>query len=411
MDKKIKNAIKKVIPENVIRLLRAKINQHKINRMGEDIKVDFSKKSYPIGVNLIGMFSQDSGLGQSVRLVAHEIEKTNIPHGFIDFYAYPEMPKNNHEFDGKYTDSFKYGINVFHVNMQDLFKVYEMVKPDDWHGHYNIAFWLWEMEEFPAQWIPMINQLDEIWTPAEYVSRAIRKVTTKPVYTIPYIVEASYQEKYNRTYFSLPEDKFLFLMLFDSNSITERKNPMAAINAYKKAFSKDNQSVGLVIKIGNARDYEIAEIKEALVGYNVYFVNGMLPKIEVNSLLHCVDVYVSLHRSEGFGLVLAEAMLLKTPTIATNYSANTEFQNSSTSCLVNYRLIPVGQDIYPYQKEFCWADPNVDQAADYMKKLFFHKEFYEDIQKNAYLFMTDCQRKETSLNAVKGRIKEIYENS
>jgi len=110
-------------------------------------------------------------------------------------------------------------------------------------------------------------------------------------------------------------------------------------------------------------------------------------------------------------LVLAEAMLLKTPTIATNYSANTEFQNSSTSCLVNYRLIPVGQDIYPYQKEFCWADPNVDQAADYMKKLFFHKEFYEHIQKNAYLFMTDCQRKETSLNAVKGRIKEIYENS
>lgn len=411
MDKKIKSAIKKVIPENVIRLLRAKINQKKINRMGEEEKVDFIKESYPVGINLIGMFSQDSGLGQSVRLVAREIEKIDIPHGFIDFYAYPEMPKNNHEFDGRYSDEFKYGINVFHVNMQDLFKVYEMVKPEDWHGHYNIAFWLWEMEEFPKQWIPMINQLDEIWTPAEYVSEAVRKVTKKPVYTMPYIVEASYEEKYDRKYFSLPKDKFLFLMLFDSNSIAERKNPMAVINAYKKAFSKENESVGLVIKIGNARNHEISAIKEALIGYNVYFINGMLPKIEVNSLLHCVDVYVSLHRSEGFGLVLAESMLLETPTIATNYSANTEFQNCDTSCLVDFKMVPVGRDIYPYQKKFYWADPDVNQAANYMKKLFFEKEFYKNIQKNAYSYMIDPHRRDASLDIMKERIKKIYENS
>lgn len=409
MKEKIKNSIKKIVPENVLRKIRAVISNHRIRKMGNDGKTEFHKDDFPQGVNVIGMFAQDSGLGQSCRLVAKEVRRSGLPYRFINHFSYPNLPRTNHEFDAEYSSEFTYGINLFHVNMQELFLAYEQLK-ENWKGHYNIAFWLWEMQEFPEEWVPMINQLDEIWTPAEFVSEAVRKVTDKPVHTIPYALEAPYDEKYDRKYFGLPEDKFLFLMLFDSNSITERKNPMGVISAFKKAFSKGERNVGLVIKIGNARNYEIEEVRNALEGYNVYFVQGMLEKKVVNSLIRCADVYVSLHRSEGFGLVLAEAMILKTATIATNYSANTEFQTKDTACLVDYDLIPVGRDIFPYKKDNLWADPDTDQACEYMRKLYTDSDFREQMVARAFRYMTADENVLMPSEMIKERVREIYEN-
>lgn len=409
MNEKLKKMIKKAVPENVLRKIRAEINRNKIEKMGRAPRFPFEKDRYPYGINLIGMFAQDSGLGQSCRLVAKEVRRTELPYRFINHFSYPSLPQTNHEFDAEYSNDFRYGINLFHVNMQELFLAYEQLK-DHWKGHYNIAFWLWEMQEFPKEWVPMINQLDEIWTPAEFVSDAVRKVTDRPVYTIPYAVEAPYDEKCGRDYFHLPEDRFLFLMLFDSNSITERKNPLGVIRAFKKAFPTGRENVGLVIKIGNARDYEIEEIRKALQGYHVYFIQGMLEKKTVNSLIRCADVYVSLHRSEGFGLVLAEAMLLKTATIATAYSANTEFQTKDTACLVDYHLIPVGRDIYPYKKENLWAEPDTEQAAGYMKKLYEDDAFRTQMVERAYSHMTAEENVLLPSRMIRERVREIYEN-
>lgn len=411
MKESLKKAIKSVIPENVLRKIRAFINKRKINKMAKMEKIPFSKEAFNRGVNLIGMFGQDSGLGQSCRLVAKEVMRTDVPVNMINHFNYSFLPQTNQELEKYYSVDFSNGINVFHVNMQELFMTYFQLGKEKWDKHYNIAFWLWEMQEFPEEWVPMINQLDEIWTPAEFVSNAVRRVTDKPVYTIPYAVEAPSDERYDRDYFHLPKDKFLFLMLFDSNSITERKNPMGVIQAFKKAFPKGDDLVGLVVKIGNAREHEIEEVRAALEGYNVYFVEGMLDKVVVNSLIRCVDVYVSLHRAEGFGLVLAEAMLLKTATIATNYSANTEFQSKDTSCLVDYKLIPVGKDIYPYKKEYLWADPDVAQAAEYMKKLYDDEKFRHTIVENAYKMMTNEEYILNPSKRIEERVRSIYESN
>lgn len=411
MKERLKKAIKSVIPENVLRKIRAFINKRKINKMAKMEKIPFSKEAFNRGINLIGMFGQDSGLGQSCRLVAKEVMRTDVSVNMINHFNYSFLPQTNQELEKYYSVDFANGINVFHVNMQELFMTYFQLGKEKWDKHYNIAFWLWEMQEFPKEWVPMINQLDEIWTPAEFVSNAVRQVTDKPVYTIPYAVEAPSDERYDRDYFHLPKDKFLFLVLFDSNSITERKNPMGVIRAFKKAFSKGDDSVGLVVKIGNAREHEIEEVRAALEGYNVYFVEGMLDKVVVNSLIRCVDVYVSLHRAEGFGLVLAEAMLLKTATIATNYSANTEFQSKDTSCLVDYKLIPVGKDIYPYKKDYLWADPDVDQAAEYMKKLYVDEKFRHTIVENAYKMMTNEEHILNPSKRIEERVRSIYESN
>ena len=92
------------------------------------------------------------------------------------------------------------------------------------------------------------------------------------------------------------------------------------------------------------------KIQNVLDGYtNVYLIEGTLNRDQVNSLTKCVDVVVSLHRAEGFGLVLAEAMLLGTPTIATNWSSNTEFMNKDVACMVDYKLITIERDIPPFK--------------------------------------------------------------
>ena len=402
--------LKKILGEDTPRRIRALLNQRKINKMGKMEKLPFDHQIFPKGINLVGMFAHDSGLGQSCRLLGKEIKRTNIPYHFINHFNYPDLPVTNHDFDQEYCNEFSYGVNIFHENMQELFLTYFQLGKEKWDRHYNIAFWLWEMQDFPKEWVPMINQLDEIWTPAEFVSNAIRKVTNKPVYTIPYAVEAPFDEKYDREHFHLPVDKFLFLMLFDRNSIAERKNPYGTINAFKKAFPPKEDSVGLVIKITNDSEEELNVIREQLNGYNVYFVRGVLEKKELNSLIKCADVYVSLHRAEGFGLVLAEAMLLKTATIATNYSANTEFQNKDTACLVDYKLIPVGKSMYPYKKDDVWADPDISQAAMYMRKLYNDPVFKAKIEKKAYDIMTSNDTILLPSKLIEERVREIYED-
>ncbi len=409
MKRETKEAIKKVVPANLVRLIRSRLNQVNIDRMSRDPKYQFQADAFEQGINLLGAFWEDSGLGQSCRLVAREIEEAGIPHAFINFAREGYSVHSNHEFDEKLTDTYRYGINLIHINMHEFEYVYHLSGKKEWKNHYNIAFWLWEMEEFPKQWIPMINQLDEIWTPAEYVSASIRKVTDKPVITIPFAVRAEADPAFDRAHFNLPEDRFLYLMMYDSTSISERKNPRGVIQAFKKAFSPED-NVGLVIKISHVTEQEQKEIEEGLAGYHIYFINRMMPKIEVNSLIAAADVYVSLHRSEGFGLVPAEAMILGTPVVATGYSANTEFQTDDTAALVRYMLVPVGKDIYPYQKQFLWAQPDVTHAAALMKKLYTDRAYYLKLQENAHAYMTSDEVQSMPAERILKRWKEIYED-
>ena len=244
-------------------------------------------------------------------------------------------------FADKNTKGYPYGINVFHINTADFPSAYLKLGPKPWSEHYNIAHWVWELEELPEHWIPYMCMANEFWTPSEFASSVFRKYTKKKVVTVPHSVTAPYDEKYDRKYFGLPEDKFLFLTMYASDSLVERKNPQAVVRAFKKAFKKNDPSVGLVIKVvpSKHRTDDIDELKRMTAGYNnVYFLTGEYEKIEVNSMLRDVDAYVSLHRSEGFGLTLAESMMLGTPTISTNWSGNVEFQNEDTACMREQRL-------------------------------------------------------------------------
>lgn len=142
----------------------------------------------------------------------------------------------------------------------------------------------------------------------------------------------------------------------------------------------DNKNIGLVIKINHAAELDVHQLKEQLTGYNVYFIEKILSKLEMDTLISLMDVYMSLHRAEGFGLILAEAMALGTPVIATNYSANTEFMNSDVACMVDYQKVVLKEDIWPYEKGNCWAEPDIGQAAKYLRRLYEEPRFYNEVK-------------------------------
>ena len=143
-------------------------------------------------------------------------------------------------------------------------------------------------------------------------------------------------------------------------------------------------------------------LEEILKGYdNIYLVSKTLTKVEINSLIKTVDVFVSLHRAEGFGLVLAEAMIVGTPTIATNWSANTEFMTKDVACMVDQ------EDILPFRKGYKWADPDINQAAEYMKKLYEDKEYYNEIKTKATEYVLDKLSMKRAVELVERRLAEI----
>lgn len=405
---KLKPILLKIFPHSILRKLKRKVIYKSIGEMNNIKILPFDPLKYQIGVNLIGDIKAETGLGQSCRLVANEIKASEIDFSIYHYNQLGDYKAADNSWDKYIASELPYNVNLIHINPHELGLAYVQMNQSMWDYRYNIAFWLWELEEFPEEWVPCFSCLNEIWTPSEFISRSIRKKTDLPVKTIPYHVNVVIQKYYDRKYFGLKEDQFLFLTMYDSNSITERKNPMGTFEAFKKAFSNDNQEVGLVLKINNANKEDIKLIRENMKGYsNVYIITDILNKDEVNSLIKECDVLVSLHRAEGFGLVLAEAMLLGIPTIATNWSSNTEFMNPDVACMVDYKLIDLEKDMGPFKKGNRWAEPDIVEAAKYMEYLYQDKELYNDLANNAKIFIEDKLNINKISSLIRKRISEI----
>lgn len=405
---KCKPFLVKIIPLNALQRLKAGLLKRNTEKFSNLHIEPMNREKYADGINLIGNIRGDSGLGQSCRLVADIILASGISMTIKNYYTSDRYSMSNTDYDRYINNDNPYNINIFHINAHECTTAFMDMGREVWDGRYNIAYWLWELEEFPEEWIGCMDLFDEIWTPAEFISRCLRKYTDKPVITVPYCVTAPVDERYDRTYFRLPEDKFLFLMMFDSESVSERKNPKSVLKAFKTAFSKSDREIGIVVKINEYKQEDIDYIHKELEGYeNVYVLTETLSKVQVNSLIKAVDVYISLHRAEGFGLVMAEAMLVGTPVIATNWSANTEFMNADAACMVNYKLVEIEKDIGPYKAGNRWAEPDIEEASGYMKKLSEERTFGNQMAEKAYEHVTAVLNMQRSKRIVTDRVEHI----
>ncbi len=321
----------------------------------------------PMGVNLVGYIRAETGVGESARSAWKSATAAGIQVALKDVRTGGEFRSEDHT-AGPAVDELPYPVSVFHVNADQTEVVFQSLDPKLVWSKYNIGFWHWELEEFPERWLRAFDRYREIWVSSMFCQEAIARVSPIPVVRIPHCMDFEAPQSMGRDYFSLPSDRFLFLTLFDMVSIFDRKNPLGTVEAFIKAFGND-PSVQLIVKINNAekRPDSLRILKESVAGYPIAIIDRTFQREETYGLINACDCLVSLHRSEGFGLTLAEAMFLGKPVIATAYSGNMDFTRVGASFLVGYRLKPVGKNNEPYDEHCLWADPSVEEASEHMR--------------------------------------------
>ncbi|WP_051656800.1 glycosyltransferase [Butyrivibrio sp. AE3004] len=405
----IRKVIKMILPYIIRERIRGvlfRVRYLRIKRKEENFRTN------PDGINLIGHIRGDYGLGESCRLVAETIKNSGIPFVVINVFQNRIATETNDSYKKYESENLKYNVNLIHLNPNELPVSIRTMTGDTFNNRYQVGYWLWELPEFPREWNYAFEMFDEIWTPSEFVSNAIRAATNKPVYTVPYAMSVpKTDEKYDRKYFGLPDDKFLYILSYDGFSNSDRKNPEASIMAYKEAYPKELPDIGLIIKATHAGNAELEHLKNLLYGYeNIYILTDSYSKIEFNSLIKCADVHISLHRSEGFGLVMAEAMFLGTPTVSTNWSANAEFMSEDACCMVPVNIIEIEKETPPYHKGNHWADPDIHIAARYIRKLHDDREFYKYKKEKAATYIKERMSPDHAAEILNERFRFLTNN-
>lgn len=366
-----------------VSLLQGQYNQQ---ISGRQYTVDALPKSTQMlnyGINFVGYFKGEFGVADAARSYVNAAHAVNIPYVLNNLHA--DAHSNKDVTYREYADTNPYSINLFSVNADQAYNVRHMKGAQFYEGHYNIASWFWELEKFPAKWQTSFKCYDEIWAATEFCRKSIAASSSIPVYTVPLAIEIDTSAiSVDRSRFALPDGQFVFLFVFDYLSVFERKNPLAVISAFRQAFANGNDAL-LLIKTINSHHApdNSALLRAAAAGCNVRFIDQHLDGVAMMSLMASVDCFVSLHRSEGFGLGMAQSMYLGKPVIATGYSGNMEFMTSRNSLTVDYQLVELSQDYGPYERGNVWADPNVDHAAYLMSSVYNDKTLVESIARKA----------------------------
>ena len=399
---------KKIVPAQIRHLISKPLEKQVVRKT--KIPVPYEPGRYPSGINLYGLFRSEIGLSQGAKLYAKALIQGKIPHTLLNLDFIPDLPQNDTSWDDQLTLENKYAINVVHINPLEWRDACGTFSQKQFDRHYNIAVILWELEELPDEWLEVFDYIDEVWTPSHFIARAVEKETDKPVTVIPYGMEVPYDDTLTRKDFGLDENDFLVLMMFDSNSYASRKNPGAAIDAFREAYGDNPERVKLVIKINNPRTEDIAFVEEHIgekAGY--LLITERMEKKKLNSLIRLCDVFISMHRAEGFGLVMAEAMALGTPAVATGWSANTEFMPEDAACPVKYKLIAVAGGYQFDNGRMQWADPDVHDAAKYLRRLREDPGYYREKAEAGKQFIEENLSMERCAEAIKKRISAIQQ--
>ncbi len=323
------------------------------------------------GLNLIGP-NPDRGVGFTLESIRNSMRG--------------KLPTNRMYLPANLNQKSKYVFrnNLFAGNPEMLINAFLKLPALPLYQNKNIGLFFWELEKMPNNWLGLSHWIDEIWVQSDFVLQTFKKMTPH-VYKIPFVLDLKINKKLNRKSFNLADKPFIFLFTFDYLSYFERKNPEAIVRAFKKAFG-DRLDVYLLIKTTHAKFHPEKEHQlKTLIGpsSNIELRDEFLPNVEQSSLINLCDAYVSLHRSEGLGLGMAEAMSLGKPVIATNYSGNLEFMNDKNSLLVRYTKINLKNDSYLYAKNQAWAEPDESHATQFMKKIKDDKALRESISKQA----------------------------
>lgn len=320
-------------------------------------------------VTVAGLLRNASGLGEGARLCAEALERIGYPLGRIDLTE--ALATIDLEDPGPAPAPIvPGGAVVVHLNAPLMAQARLLLGRRRTAGQRVIGYWAWELPEIPSAWHAGFDFVHEVWTPSRFCADAVRPFTRRPVRVVPHPVAVPPRAVLDRAAFGLPPNAFVVLSMLHFGSGFARKNPLAAIRAFRQAFGDSSDALLLVkVTADVSLPWAEAALTDAIAGTsNIRVVRRMLPRADLAALVGVCDVVLSLHRSEGFGLVLAEAMRLKRPVVATGWSGNLEFMDPDSAALVPARLIPVNDPQGAYANQH-WAEPDEAEAARALRRL------------------------------------------
>jgi hypothetical protein len=326
--------------------------------------------SLTVGLNIYGHMASPTGAGTAARGTVAALAAARLPHAVVDLdqpSVKPASGANEPPLEGPHL------INVFHTTPDRVQRLVTEPQPLTQmmarQGGYNVAYFSWEsMSTFPQAWGEAFQHFDEIWVPSRFVADCLRPLTSLPIVEIPHVLQR-HPVLLTRSDLALPKDQFVFLFIFDELSNFTRKNPLGAIAAFKRAFPAGDSRAALVIRARTLSAENRARLTAAADGFPIQIFVEENRRIGLSSLLAHAGAFLSLHRAEGFGLALAEAMQLELPVVATAHSGNLDFMTSENSYLVPYRMVRLEEEDGIYLAGTEWADPDLDAAAGIMRDI------------------------------------------
>jgi glycosyltransferase involved in cell wall biosynthesis len=357
--------------------------------------------TYPIGVNAIASWNATTGLAEAARRSVTALLDAGVDVYLADVdYGAPTNPNRLSEPLRSLPRGRPYPIDICFLNVNEISALPDSYLRRENRPSYLIGSWYWELPALPRLIAPNARKVDEVWVASAFVQGVISGYTTAPICVFPGVVEPIRNEHLTRHDFDLPDDSCLFVFNFDAHST------WGVIEAFRAAFDQNERgkSAHLVIKAINLWSSPAgrADLISALDSVRGILIEDDLGSEEMASLISLCDVYVSLHRAEGFGLGMAEAMYFGLPVIGTSYSGNVDFMTTLNSCPISYHLEEVQFSDLIYNASFAsvyepgqvWAEPDRARASEWMRYLHQHPLERQRIGERAAISIRDrCSAK------------------